>query len=256
MSASRWIALHCGDESHALLEKHPNAFLLLTQIAMRAKWKDCPITGLEAGQAFIGDWREAGIRSEMAYRHAKSVLARCKLATFKGTNKGTVATLANPTIFSITAPTNNGQSSNRTTGQQQTGSELGTTNHTDIRIYGDSETIHEMDSNSAPVGTALVALDSTLINWETARKIAKDLHEKEGRHPNSQFGIFPPEEIEEWAKNWHTDYLATGGFLKGSKIKNPKAALEAWLRSCASSQSKRFKELREASSSDEEEPPF
>ena len=100
---SRFIALHCGDETSALLSQHPNAFLLLTQIAMRAKWKDCSITRLKAGQAFIGNWREAGLKSEKAYRHAKTILSDCKLATFQGANKGTIATLADSKVFSISA---------------------------------------------------------------------------------------------------------------------------------------------------------
>lgn len=97
-----FIALHRTDEAMTLLKRHPNAFLLLTQIAMRAKYKPCPVTKLEVGQAFIGDWREAGLRSEKAYRHAKCVLADCKFAAFKGATKGTVATLLNSTIYSIT----------------------------------------------------------------------------------------------------------------------------------------------------------
>lgn len=99
--ASGWIALHRSEEAFALLENHPNAFLLLTQIAIRAKWKDCQIAGLKAGQALIGDWKKAGLPSEKAYRHAKKLLARWQLAAFQGTNKGTVATLSNSIVFSI-----------------------------------------------------------------------------------------------------------------------------------------------------------
>jgi hypothetical protein len=134
---SRFIVLHCGDETAALLSQHPNAFLLLTQIAMRAKWKDCPVTRLKAGQAFIGDWREAGLKSEKAYRHAKTVLSDCKLATFQGANKGTIATLADSKVFSISLDARGGQTGGqgdslgadegRTRGGQ------GATNHTDTQ---------------------------------------------------------------------------------------------------------------------------
>jgi hypothetical protein len=130
---NRFIALHCGDETAALIAGHPNAFLLLTQIAMRAKWKDCPITKLKAGQAFIGDYQEAGIHSEMAYRHAKKVLADCGLATFKGTNKGTVASLENSTIFSISSNPSNEQGNNQATIKERSRNGQGTTNHTDTQ---------------------------------------------------------------------------------------------------------------------------
>lgn len=114
-----FVALHRSDEALTLLKRHPNAFLLLTQIAMRAKYKPCSITKLEIGQAFIGDWKSAGLPSEMAYRHAKSVLTDCNFATFKGTNKGTVANLVGSTIFSISTEDNNGQSNIPATGQQR-----------------------------------------------------------------------------------------------------------------------------------------
>ena len=134
---SRFIALHCGDETSALLSQHPNAFLLLTQIAMRAKWKDCSITRLKAGQAFIGDWREAGLKSEKAYRHAKTILSDCKLATFQGANKGTIATLADSKVFSISADGRGGQGGELTDspgadkGRSKGGQ--GATNHTDTQ---------------------------------------------------------------------------------------------------------------------------
>ena len=118
----RWIALQCGNDTESFMADQPNAFLLLCQIAMRARWKDCPITGMKAGQAYIGDWRQAGIHSEMAYRHAKEVLAKLHLAAFTGTNKGTVATLLNSTIFSYSKPHNNdqGTTEERTSDHQQT----------------------------------------------------------------------------------------------------------------------------------------
>jgi len=43
-----------------------NVSLLLLQITMQAKWKDCPMNCLKAGQTFIGDWGKAGLRSRKA----------------------------------------------------------------------------------------------------------------------------------------------------------------------------------------------
>ncbi|HEY8960782.1 MAG TPA: hypothetical protein VIM57_01165 [Luteolibacter sp.] len=139
---SRFIALHCSDDSAALIEKHPTAFLLLTQIAMRAKWKDCPINGLKAGQAWIGDWREAGIRTENAYRHAKKVLETCQLATFRGTSKGTIATLSTSTIYSISKEANHEQEHGPATSQPQASNGRTTTNHTDTRTHGYTDHKH------------------------------------------------------------------------------------------------------------------
>lgn len=128
---SRWIAMHCCEEAEALQAKHPNAFLLLCQIARRARYSDCPITGLKVGQAFIGDWKLAGIPSEMAYRVAKKRLIDCQLATFQGTSKGTVATLESSTIFSFSAVADNEQDNRPATDKQRTNNRQGTTNHKD-----------------------------------------------------------------------------------------------------------------------------
>lgn len=109
MNPTRWIALHCGDETESLQAKHPNAFLLLCQIARRAKWKDCAITKLKEGEAFIGDWKQAGLPSEKAYRVAKTVLTNCGLVAFRGASKGTVATLVSSMIFTLNADERGGQ---------------------------------------------------------------------------------------------------------------------------------------------------
>ena len=130
MNHSRFIALYCGDEAQTLLADYPNAYLLLSQIAMRAKWKDCPITGLKAGQAFIGDWRKAGLPSEKAYRHAKKVLTNLKIGAFEGASEGTVATLIDHSIFSITVKTGAGAGAD----EGRARGERGATNHTDTLI--------------------------------------------------------------------------------------------------------------------------
>ena len=113
---------------------------------MRARWKDCAITKLKAGEAFIGDWKEAGLPSEMAYRCAKKILHDCRLATFRGTNKGTRAILSDDSIFSLTAPANNGQANIPTnaqpttlaTSQQRPENGPTTTKHTEHKEHPES----------------------------------------------------------------------------------------------------------------------
>ncbi len=130
---SRWIAMHCTPEREELQRRHPNAWLLLCQIATRAKWKDCLITKLKAGEAFIGDWRGAGLPSEMAYRHAKKVLLDAGLAAFRGTNKGTVASLSSKTLFSVSSDPDNAQANSLATDEQQASNGPTTTNHKDTK---------------------------------------------------------------------------------------------------------------------------
>ncbi len=148
MNPSRFVALHCSEEAQTLLARHPNAFLLLCQIAMRARWKDCPISKLKAGEAFIGDWKECGLRSEMAYRCAKKVLTKCHLVAFTGTNKGTRASLRNESIFSLTAISRNGPDNrlgnepgnNPGTDEHRTSNDPVTTIHTEHKEHPDTPT--------------------------------------------------------------------------------------------------------------------
>lgn len=96
---SAFVKLKITEETRWLMERHPTAFLLLAQSAVRVKWADCPITGLKAGQALIGDFKTAGIDTKAAYRAAKKRLESLTLATFRGTPRGTVATLTSSRIF-------------------------------------------------------------------------------------------------------------------------------------------------------------
>jgi hypothetical protein len=96
-----WLCYYRSHEADELQAKHPNAFLLLCQIARRARLTPCPVTGLQIGQAYIGDYRQAGIQSERQYRTAKNTLKTRGFSTFKATSKGTIATLLEQGIFSL-----------------------------------------------------------------------------------------------------------------------------------------------------------
>lgn len=102
-----FVGFHRGEQTDALQRNHPAAFLLLCLIARRARYTEepCQITGLQFGEAFIGDWKEAGLTSRKSYRCALSRLEALRLCVFRGAktgaNKGTVATLLPQGIFSI-----------------------------------------------------------------------------------------------------------------------------------------------------------
>ena len=88
-------------ETKELIKSAPNAFLLLTQIALRAKrTNDFNVHGLKSGQALVGDYKSIGL-TERKYRTAKAQLETWGFATFKGTNKGTIANLINSSVFDI-----------------------------------------------------------------------------------------------------------------------------------------------------------
>ena len=57
MSNQRFIKFIDSDETFYLIEHHPNAFLLLTIIASRARRISGNPDGLEIGEAHIGDYK-------------------------------------------------------------------------------------------------------------------------------------------------------------------------------------------------------
>lgn len=85
-----------------LIRIRPTAFTLLALIAQRARWSEDEINlyGLEVGQALIGDHSSYGV-SERIYRTDKQYLTASGIATFQGTNRGTIATLLDDSIFNI-----------------------------------------------------------------------------------------------------------------------------------------------------------
>ena len=99
--AEPFIKLMKNKDTIELSTRAPNAFLLLTQIALRAKRTNgFNVSGLTIGQALVGDYKSIGL-TEQRYRTAKAQLRTWGFATFKGTNKGTIATLINSRLFDI-----------------------------------------------------------------------------------------------------------------------------------------------------------
>ena len=107
-------------ENEALM-KYPPAYMLLAQIAFRAKRTNgFDPNGLEVGQAMVGDYRNIGL-SEKQYRTAKSKLEKWQFAAFKGTPFGTIATLTSTAVYDINEEggANGGANKGRTKGEQR-----------------------------------------------------------------------------------------------------------------------------------------
>lgn len=96
-----FVKLMRGEVTRELL-RDLKAFGLLTLAAIRARWSEGPsIHGLKPGQAFIGDYRECGLKTEKEYRMAKKRLEKAGYASFKGTNKGTIVTILTTDVFDV-----------------------------------------------------------------------------------------------------------------------------------------------------------
>lgn len=115
-------------ELNELLKYEHNCFILLTQIAQRAKRTNkFSAEGLEINQALIGDYKTIGL-TEQKYRTAKNKLKKWQFITVQTTNKGTIATLLNTSIYDINAEQDNEQDNERVTNKQRTDNERVTTN--------------------------------------------------------------------------------------------------------------------------------
>ena len=98
--AQRFLKLMVGDALDSLL-KTPNAMALCTLIAVRARGAKCEHgVKLEPGEALVGDHNTIGC-SKRQYRTAKSTLTKAGIATFKATNKGTIAKLTDTRVYDI-----------------------------------------------------------------------------------------------------------------------------------------------------------
>lgn len=105
------------------LLRDPYAFTLLTQIARRSRRTNSfNLHKLEPGEALIGDYQSVGL-TEAKYRAAKRRLSEYGLATFKATNKGTIARLTNSVIYDVNVDDINEQDDRQTTKEQRTNNE-------------------------------------------------------------------------------------------------------------------------------------
>lgn len=110
--SERFIKLNRSDRLFWLLEAHPNAFLLLSLIALRARRISGHPDGLEIGEAYIGDWKKAGL-TQKEYRNAKQKLLDLNLVKISSSNRtcqnratsratsGTIVKLLDSDIYDI-----------------------------------------------------------------------------------------------------------------------------------------------------------
>jgi len=114
-----FIKLMRTPEALELITKDQNAFVLMTLIAYRAKrTDDFNIHNLKPGEALIGDYKACGL-SMQEYRSATQRLKKYGFATFKPTNKGTIATIINSKVYDINQDTGNNPENSHPTSSQQ-----------------------------------------------------------------------------------------------------------------------------------------
>jgi len=102
------VQLKRTSESEWMIKNRPNAFLLLTIIALRACRKNGHVGGLEIGEALLGDYENYGM-SRQTYRTELKWLKSNHQVTIKPTTRGTTVTLLTTDVYDINAEEPNHQ---------------------------------------------------------------------------------------------------------------------------------------------------
>jgi hypothetical protein len=122
-----WFTAIRSDDVIELILANPKAFILAFMIAFRARWKDgFNRHGLDKGEAMLGDWTAYGM-TRQEYRTALDQLKEWGFATFRTTNKGTLAKLVDTRLFALLPPVRNQQDNQQATSEQPTGNHQTTT---------------------------------------------------------------------------------------------------------------------------------
>jgi len=123
-----WFKCIRGPDAKELARRARNAFILAWFIAERARFSDgFNADGLQLGEAMLGDYRQYGM-SEREYRTAKQQLEKWAFATFRTTNKGTLAKLIDTRLFDPLNIASDGQSDTQETDNRQASDRQETTN--------------------------------------------------------------------------------------------------------------------------------
>lgn len=197
------------------LMKDPNAFVLLTQIARRARRTNkFNRHNLEPGEALIGDHDSIGL-SQANYRSAKRRLESYGLATFKPTNKGTIATLTDSTIYDINIDEGNDQNSNQIASKQQAPNDPADKRPT-TKNNVNNENKENNDKNER----------------EGKRTHAKDVFSSvnDGQVPQMVIDHFLDNGSDETAaRKFFNNYHSTGWTVQGNPIQNWRSRALKWI---------------------------
>lgn len=180
------------------LDKDMPAAHLLKMIAKRAKrTNEYNENNLKINEAFLGDYWMYGM-TEQQYRTAKQKLEKNGFTSFKSTNKGTIATLLNTSIYDINTDDANEQLTNK----QRTTNEQATTNNNGNNSNNDKNV-------------------NKTISKESKKFIQPTVEEVTEYCNTNKYTISP---------NAFVDFYTSKGWLVGkSPMKDWKAAVRTWV---------------------------
>ena len=119
-----FIKMNRWEEIDNMILEYPNAFILITVIARRARRIESKILWLNIWECFIWDHENYGM-TRSQYRRSQQKLEEWWFCSFKTTNKGTTASLISDVCYCINADQQNDQ---RETNDEPTRDQRETTN--------------------------------------------------------------------------------------------------------------------------------
>ena len=104
MKHAGFIKLMRSSQTKELICNHVWAFILLAQIALRARYRQADLADwLQLGEALVGDFKTVGL-TRQRYRTALRRLELMGFITVRATNRGSIVKLVNSEIFDINLP--------------------------------------------------------------------------------------------------------------------------------------------------------
>jgi hypothetical protein len=207
---SRFIKYIPDTDISLYLEKKPISNHLALIIAKRARRTYCPLENLQIGECFLGDCKKIGI-TEQQYRTAKQQLTRINFATFRGTNKGTIAKLVNSDVWDINVTEGNEQTNGQATDKTTTNNETTTTNK-NVKNKRTKES-KELKEKSKEEPTPKIDLSKLTPLEELKLILNGDLTRVTQLDKNFHFGLFG----KEWSENFQNEVIAYFRYMESKK---------------------------------------
>jgi len=212
---SNFIMLHRSEETNELM-KYPPAFMLLTQIALRARRTNrFNLEELKPGEALIGDHPSIGL-SEQQYRTAKKKLKKWGFATFRSTNKGTIAKISTTEIYDINIENSNDQNNIQATDNQRAGNIQETTNNNVNKVNNDKNELKEHSSEIIDFYNLIIDYFPKSTQPKNQRQKNAWITDIEYFQEKSNYSL---QDIQRIVEHFRKDSFWSGNFLSFLKLK-------------------------------------
>lgn len=221
---SNYIQLNRCEAAFWLMANHPNAYLLLNLVALRAQRTPNSPSGLIIGEAFIGDYESIGA-TRGQYRAALKVLTRMKYLTISETCRnrkkattvtttvGTKVRLLNSDIWNINPEVNNHRNDHRAT------TERPPSDHEQESKLSISSISHTTMANTSDSQARPTKLEKIYFDW-----VQKKLVGIEPSDLQQWIEAFPHVNVQEYLKFVQSDIG-----IKETKYKNRKRIVQTVL---------------------------